>query len=52
MRFENRQQYNNILKTSRERRSMLVDERIDALKLSTLLTQVKYSLILIVNVET
>ena len=30
---------------------MLVDERIVALKLSTLLTQVKYNLILRVNVE-
>ena len=30
---------------------MLVDESIDALKLSTLLTQVKYNLILRVNVE-
>ena len=49
--FENGQQYNNILETARGRHVMLVDERIDALKLSTLLTQVKYNLILRVNVD-
>ena len=49
--FKNRQQYNNILGTARERHVMLVDQSIDALKLLTLLTQVKYNLILSVNVE-
>ena len=50
-RFDNKQQYNNTLKTARKRQIKLVDENIEAFKLSTLLPQVKYDLILKVNVE-
>ena len=51
MKFDNRQQYNNTQETARARQIKFVDKRIDVLKLSTLLAQVIYILILLVNVE-
>ena len=51
MGFDYEQQCNNTKETERVRQLKLVDESIDSLKLSTLLAQVKYNLILIVNAE-
>ena len=51
MGFDNGQQCNNPQETTRVRQIKLVDESSDSLKLSTLLAQVKYILILLVNVE-
>ena len=48
--FDNRQQCNNTQKKERARKIKVVDERIDALKLSTLLAQVKDNLTLTVNI--
>ena len=45
MEFGNSQQYSNAYETARKIRIKLVDESIDALKLSTYLAQGKYILI-------
>ena len=50
MGFDYEQQCNNTQETARVRQIKLVDESIDSLKLSTLLGQVKYILILMVTV--
>ena len=47
MKFDNEQQYNNAY----GRQIKLVDESIDALKLSTLLPQFEYNIISIVNIK-
>ena len=51
MKFEKEQQFNNIQDTARAKQIKLVDESINALKLSPLLAQLKYNLKLIINVK-
>ena len=51
MGFDNGQQYSNTQEIARARQIRFIDERIVDLKLSTLLPQVKYILILVVNAE-
>ena len=51
MGFNNVQQHKKTQKIARTRQLKLADESIDALQLFTLLPQIKFNLILLVNVE-